>query len=131
MSQMNKGGKFIFGKSLIRDDLSIHLPTQALTEYSTTAEGKVYLFTGSKITGGDNLPLADYFGTADGRDKDKMDVAVEWEKGTALPVPILSSSPRKLNLFYVRHYLFFTRPKQRQSALACMSARIWFFPLND
>ena len=49
---MNKGGKFIFGKSLIRNDLTIHLPTQVLTEYNTTAEGKVYLFTGSKVTGG-------------------------------------------------------------------------------
>ena len=38
MPQMNKGGKFIFGKSLIRDDLTIHLPTQALTEYNATAE---------------------------------------------------------------------------------------------
>ena len=52
MPQMNKGGKFIFGKSLIRDDLTIHLPTQALTEYNATSEKKVYLFTGSKITGG-------------------------------------------------------------------------------
>lgn len=52
MPQMNKGGKFIFGKSLIREDLTIHLPTQALTEYNAAAEGKVYLFTGSKITGG-------------------------------------------------------------------------------
>ena len=52
MPQMNKGGKFIFGKSLIRDDLTIHLPPQALTEYNATAEGKVYLFTGSKVTGG-------------------------------------------------------------------------------
>ncbi|MDE7313722.1 MAG: hypothetical protein K2N87_19210, partial [Eubacterium sp.] len=40
-----------------------------------------------------NLPFADYFGTADGRDNDKMDVAVEWEKGTVLTVPILCSSP--------------------------------------
>ncbi len=52
MPQMNKGGKFIFGKSLIRDDLTIHLPPQALTEYNAAAEGKVYLFTGSKVTGG-------------------------------------------------------------------------------
>ena len=51
MPQMNKGGKFIFGKSLIRDDLTIRLPTQALIEYNATAEGKVYLFTGSKVTG--------------------------------------------------------------------------------
>ena len=52
MPQMNKGGKFIFGKSLIREDLTIHLLPQALTEYNATTEGKVYLFTGSKITGG-------------------------------------------------------------------------------
>ena len=52
MPQMNKGGKFIFGKSLILDDLTIHLPPQALTEYKAAAEGKVYLFTGSKVTGG-------------------------------------------------------------------------------
>ena len=52
MPQMNKGGKFIFGKSLIRNDLTIHLPAQALTEYNATVEEKVYLFTGSKVTGG-------------------------------------------------------------------------------
>ena len=52
MPQMNKGGKFIFGKSRIRSDLTIHLPTQALSEYNAVAEEKIYLFTGSKITGG-------------------------------------------------------------------------------
>ena len=52
MPQMNKGGKFIFGKSRIREDLTIHIPTQALIEYNATAEGKVYLITGSKSTGG-------------------------------------------------------------------------------
>lgn len=52
MPQMNKGGKFIFGKSLIRDDLTIHLPTRALTEYNVLAERKIYLFTGSRVTGG-------------------------------------------------------------------------------
>lgn len=52
MPQMNKGGKLIFGKSLIREDLTIQLPPQALAEYNAAADGKVYLFTGSKITGG-------------------------------------------------------------------------------
>lgn len=45
-----------------------------------------------------NLPLADYFGTADGRDGDKMDVSVEWEKGATLNVPILCSSPISFEL---------------------------------
>lgn len=52
MPQMNKGGKFIFGKSIIRSDLTIQFPEQAIKEYHATAEGKIYLFTGSKITGG-------------------------------------------------------------------------------
>ena len=45
-----------------------------------------------------NLPLADYFGTADGRDGDKMDIAVEWENGAVLPVPVLCSSPLSFEL---------------------------------
>lgn len=52
MPQMNKGGKFIFGRSLLRDDLAVHLPPQAVAEYDAAAEGKVYLFTGSGSTGG-------------------------------------------------------------------------------
>lgn len=52
MPQMNKGGKFIFGKSLIRDDGTVQFPAQAIQEYDLTAEGKIYLFTGSKVTGG-------------------------------------------------------------------------------
>ena len=46
----------------------------------------------------DNLPLADYFGTADGRDGDKMDIDVEWEEGAVLPVPVLCSSPLSFEL---------------------------------
>lgn len=45
-----------------------------------------------------NLPLADYFGTADGRDADKMDVDVDWEHGSKLHVPILCSSPLSFEL---------------------------------
>lgn len=52
MPQMNKGGKFIFGKSLISDNGIFQFPKQAIEEYDITADGKVYLFTGSKSTGG-------------------------------------------------------------------------------
>lgn len=52
MPQMNKGGKFIFGKSLIRQNGTVRIPPQAMEEYKITSDGKVYLFTGSKITGG-------------------------------------------------------------------------------
>ena len=52
MPQMNKGGKFVFGKSMIREDGTIQIPTQAIEEYGITIEKKAYLFTGSKVTGG-------------------------------------------------------------------------------
>lgn len=52
MPQMNKGGKFIFGKSVIKEDGTIKIPPQAIDEYQITIEKKVYLFTGSKSTGG-------------------------------------------------------------------------------
>lgn len=52
MPQMNKGGKFIFGKSVIRLDGLVRFPPQAVEEYKISSEGRVYLFTGSKITGG-------------------------------------------------------------------------------
>jgi len=52
MPQISKGGKFVFGKSLIRDGFLIQFPPQAMAEYTIAAEGKIYIFTGSKSTGG-------------------------------------------------------------------------------
>lgn len=58
MPQMNKGGKFVFGESVIRPDGWVRLPPQAAEEYRIASEGKVYLFTGSKMTGGSCLSAA-------------------------------------------------------------------------
>ena len=52
MPQMNKGGKFIFGESVIRPDGRVQFPPHAADEYRIASEEKVYLFTGSKIIGG-------------------------------------------------------------------------------
>lgn len=52
MPQMNRGGKFIFGGSVIGLGGLVQLPPQAVEEYSIAAEGRVYLFTGSRSTGG-------------------------------------------------------------------------------
>ena len=52
MPRMNKGGKFIFGKSIVRENGAVQIPTQAVKEYDIASEGKIYLFTGSKSTGG-------------------------------------------------------------------------------
>ena len=52
MPQMNKGGKFIFGWSALRENGAVRLPDQAAAEYGLEAGGRVYLFTGSKSTGG-------------------------------------------------------------------------------
>ena len=52
MPQMNMGGMFIFGKSMVRPMGAVRVPPQAVSEYDIAAEGRVYLFTGSKVTGG-------------------------------------------------------------------------------
>ncbi len=52
MPQMNKGGKFIFGKSIIKENGGVQFPKQAIEEYDIAKDKKVYLFTGSKSTGG-------------------------------------------------------------------------------
>ena len=45
MPQLNKGGKFVFGLSVIHPDLTIHIPPQALSEYDAARNGKVIIFT--------------------------------------------------------------------------------------
>ena len=39
MPQMNKGGKFIFGESVIRQDGRVQFPPQAVEEYRIAGEG--------------------------------------------------------------------------------------------
>lgn len=48
MPQLNKGGKFIFGLSVIRPDLTIHIPPQALSEYNAAQDGKVIILQEAK-----------------------------------------------------------------------------------
>ncbi len=48
MPQLNPGGKFVFGKSLVREDLKLQFPPQAVSEYDICSEEKIYLFTGAK-----------------------------------------------------------------------------------
>lgn len=52
MPQVTKGGKYIFGWSLIRDDLKVQLPEMAVKEYCITIDKNVYISSGSKSTGG-------------------------------------------------------------------------------
>lgn len=52
MPQVTKGGKYIFGWSIVGDTGLVALPAMAVEEYSIDCEQKVVLFTGSKKTGG-------------------------------------------------------------------------------
>lgn len=52
MPQLTKGGKYIFGISTVKKDFSLQFPKQAVEEYKITADKKIIIFTGSKITGG-------------------------------------------------------------------------------
>lgn len=74
-----------------------------------------HVFSANLVVEG-NLPLADYFGTADGRDADKMTVPVEWEQGAVLPVPILRSSPLSFELEAAREI---ATGEQGETVLLC------------
>jgi hypothetical protein len=52
MPQIRKGGKFVFGWSIIRNDFSVQFPIEAINQYNICSEGKIFLITGSKSTGG-------------------------------------------------------------------------------
>lgn len=52
MPLMNKGGKFVFGISLVNSDLSVLIPPQSLQEYAIKLGAKVFLISGSKRSGG-------------------------------------------------------------------------------
>ena len=49
---MNKGGKYIFGWSVIRENGKITFPTPAVEEYKLQKERYIYIVSGSKQTGG-------------------------------------------------------------------------------
>ena len=52
MPQLSKGGKYVFGLSIIGMQNEVQIPEQALAEYYITKESKIILFTGAKATGG-------------------------------------------------------------------------------
>lgn len=52
MPQLSKGGKFVFGISILRSDFTVRIPPQTIEEYKITADDDIILFTGSKSTGG-------------------------------------------------------------------------------
>lgn len=49
MPQLSKGGKFVFGWSIIQDGLNIQIPDKAVSEYGLSE--KVILISGSKTSG--------------------------------------------------------------------------------
>jgi len=52
MPLINRGGKFVFGISLVNSDSSVRIPPQALQEYAIKLGAKVFLISGSKRSGG-------------------------------------------------------------------------------
>jgi len=61
MPQIIKGGKYVFGWSMIKDDFSIQFPIEAINEYDICSEGRIFLITGSKTTGGFAVSKKDFF----------------------------------------------------------------------
>lgn len=52
MPQLSKGGKYVFGISVLDSHLCVRLPPMAMEEYGIAGGDDVILFTGSKSTGG-------------------------------------------------------------------------------
>ena len=52
MPQLNKGGKFVFGLSIISNENKIRFPAEALLQYPVHEEKRIIIMTGSKKTGG-------------------------------------------------------------------------------
>ena len=52
MPQMSKGGKYIFGWALIRENGQVIFPAPAVEEYKLHQEQYIYIVSGSKQTGG-------------------------------------------------------------------------------
>lgn len=52
MPQLNKGGKYVFGWSLIRAGGTVRFPPEAMAEYGLPDDRGVIIFTGSRSTGG-------------------------------------------------------------------------------
>lgn len=52
MPQLVKGGKFVFGWSVVRKNCLIRIPPEALKEYRFLEDSKLFLISGSGSTGG-------------------------------------------------------------------------------
>lgn len=52
MPQLAKGGKHVFGWSMINDDLKIRIPDEAFQEYRLFSTTKLIIFSGSRTSGG-------------------------------------------------------------------------------
>ena len=61
MPQLNKGGKYVFGLSIISPENKIKIPDDTLKTYLQDNENKIIIFTGSKVTGGFVLLQKNFF----------------------------------------------------------------------
>ncbi|MDH4207889.1 MAG: hypothetical protein OEV76_03350 [Anaerolineae bacterium] len=52
MPQLVRGGKYVYGWSLVSDQGKIHIPSEALSEYGLKEFDKVILMSGSRRSGG-------------------------------------------------------------------------------
>ncbi len=60
MPQLSKGGKFVFGWSVINADRKVKLPHQTVDEYKLRDPDKLIVFSGSKATGGFCVSTPDF-----------------------------------------------------------------------
>jgi len=59
MPQLVKGGKYVFGWTSVKDDISIRIPDEAFEEYDLANCESVILISGSRASGGFSLCAKD------------------------------------------------------------------------
>jgi hypothetical protein len=52
MPQLVKGGKYVFGWTVLRDDLRVRIPDETYDEYKFITTGQLIILSGSKSSGG-------------------------------------------------------------------------------
>jgi len=59
MPQLVKGGKYIFGWTILNDDLRIRIPDETFEEYKFAESGNLIIISGSKTSGGFSIITPD------------------------------------------------------------------------
>jgi len=97
MPQLVKGGKYIFGWTIINNDRLVRIPDEAFVEYNFNKDEEIILMSGSRTSGGFSLIKKDALETSEIGQYLKDSIGYQSESGTfSIPRFTIITSGRKL-----------------------------------